>query len=164
MVNVNNEVKVVFDNKKNAIAFDFDLKYASKKLNIEKNEKIQIKTKLTKSTVNQGETVRLTTTILNNKNRSQPNTIALVGIPSGLSLQPWQLKELEKKGVFDYYELIDGFIVFHFRKLNKSEEKIIHLDLKADISGKFNAPASSAYLYYNSTVIDWEKGTEILVK
>jgi len=81
-----------------------------------------------------------------------------------LSIQPWQLKELETKGAFDYYELMDGFIVFHFRKLNSNEEKTIHLDLKADIPGMFAAPASSVYLYYNNEVIDWERGTAILVK
>ena len=33
-------------------------------------------------------------------------TIAVLGIPAGLSPQPWQLKDLKEKGNFDFYEVM----------------------------------------------------------
>jgi uncharacterized protein YfaS (alpha-2-macroglobulin family) len=81
------------------------------------------------------------------------NPIAVIGIPSGLSLQPWQLRELQEKNVADYIELWNGYIVFYFREL--TNDKTINLDLKAEAAGTFEAPASSAYLYYDNEFKSW---------
>ena len=72
-----------------------------------------------------------------------------------MSLQPWQLKELQEKKVFDYYELFEGYVVFHYEQMKASETKIVHLDLKADIPGDYEAPASSAFLYYTNEHKVW---------
>ena len=74
----------------------------------------------------------------------------IVGIPAGLSLQPWQLKKLGDEKAFDFYELWDGFAVFHFEKLAPGERRDIKLDLRAEIPGRFEAPASEAFLYYSN--------------
>ncbi len=89
----------------------------------------------------------------NNTYEALINPIAVVGIPSGLSLQPWQLRELQGKNVADYIELWNGYIVFYFREM--AANKIINLDLKAEAAGTFEAPASSAYLYYNNDKKSW---------
>jgi len=111
-----------------------------------------------------GETIRLNTTITNLKAEAIPNTIARVGIPAGLSIQPWQLKELQEQGTFDYYELFYGYVVFHYRGLKAKEEKKIGLDLKADITGTYEAPASVAYLYYTNEEQRWSKPGIVVVE
>ena len=102
-----------------------------------------------------GSTIRLTTSLTNKTREGQPMTMAMVGIPAGLSLQPWQLKELQEKKIVDYYELFEGYVVFHYEQLDPGETKIVHLDLKADIPGQYEAPASSAFLYYTNEHRVW---------
>ena len=162
--NGNNEVSVLFKDKKAALPYDLELTYRTKFPKSQDQSPIKVTTTLSKNTVKIGSTVRLSTTIKNTKNENSANTIAIVGIPSGLSLQPWQLKELNDKEAFDYYELMDGFIVFHYRGLYANAEKVIHLDLKADISGIYEASASSAYLYYSDEVKDWARGVSVKVE
>ena len=77
-------------------------------------------------------------------------TMAIVGLPAGLTAQPWQLKELQEKGTFDYYEVVGNNVVFYYRQMLPSESKTIHLDLKAEVPGTYEAAASTAYLYYTN--------------
>ena len=85
-------------------------------------------------------------------------TLVKIGIPSGTTAQPWQLKELQEKQVFDYYEILGNYVICYFRDLKPKEEIEIHLDLKAEIPGRYKAPASSAYLYYTSELKKWGDG------
>ncbi len=41
---------------------------------------------------------------------------AVIGIPAGLSLQPWQLKELKEKQAFDFYETRNGNLILYYRE------------------------------------------------
>ena len=41
--------------------------------------------------------------------------MAIIGIPAGLSAQPRQLKELQEKQVFDYYEIKGNNIAVYYR-------------------------------------------------
>lgn len=157
----NNEIKVTFSNDTTALPYDFDLRYTTATPLSNQKCAVNIKTTLSNVSPKIGETVRLTTTLKNTTDKAVPTTVALVGIPSGLSIQPWQLKELMDKKVVDYYELMDGYIVFHYRELAADAEKIILMDLKADISGQYEAPASCAYLYYTNEFVDWAKGLEV---
>jgi hypothetical protein len=90
-------------------------------------------------------------------------TVALVGIPSGLSPQPWQLKELQERGAFDFYEVRRNYVVFYYRQLAPNAVRTVHLDLKAEVPGTYEAPASTAYLYYTSEHKDWEGGEKVEV-
>jgi hypothetical protein len=72
-----------------------------------------------------GESVRLTATLLNtDAQRGQPMTMALLGLPAGLTPQPWQLKQLQERGVFDFYELKDGRLACYFRDLKPVENRV----------------------------------------
>jgi len=155
---------VRFGSKKQVIPFNLNIRYQTYKPNTSPQCSIDLKTQLSAQEVNLNETIRLTTTIRNKQTKGQPSTIALIGIPSGLSPQPWQLKELVEKEKIAYYEIYGSYLVFYFRELGPSMVKTIHLDLKADVPGIYRAPASSAYLYYTSEFKDWEAGTEVLIK
>ena len=110
-----------------------------------------------------GDLVRFTTTVTNIKNEGIPMTTAIIGIPSGTSPQPWQLKELITKEKVAYYEVFDNFLVFYWRSLKPNETKKIALDLKAEIAGNYQAPASCVYLYYTDEHRNWELGTNIVI-
>jgi hypothetical protein len=83
-------------------------------------------------------------------------SIAIIGLPAGLSVQPWQLKEMKEKNIFDFYELIGNNIVCYYRSLAPNAVKEINFDLKAEISGVYDAPAASAYLYYTNENKVWK--------
>ena len=82
-------------------------------------------------------------------------TMAIIGIPAGFSAQPWQLKEMQEHGVIDFYEIIGNNIACYYRDLAPNEQKQINFDLKAEIPGEYDAPASSAYLYYTNENKTW---------
>ncbi len=87
----------------------------------------------------------------------------VLGIPAGLTLQPWQLKKLVDEKQCDFYELWDGFAVFHFEKIAANETRELHLDLRADVAGTFEAPASQAFLYYSNDQRVWSKPERLTV-
>jgi alpha-2-macroglobulin-like protein len=97
-------------------------------------------------------------------NSGLPMTVAVIGIPAGLSTQPWQLKELQEKGVFDFYEINGGNLVLYYRELAPAVELKINLDLKAEIPGSYVGGASSAYLYYTNEDKHWVKGNSIVIR
>ena len=116
---------------------------------------VSLKTVISSNKAKVGENVRLTTTLKNTTQNGLPSTIAIVGIPAGLSPQPWQLKELQDKRIVDFFEVRGNSVVFYLRQMLPAEEKIIHLDLKAEIPGSFQAQASCAYLYYTNEYKFW---------
>ncbi len=116
---------------------------------------VDLKTELSETKVKMGETVRLSATLKNTTQDGQPMTMAILGLPAGLSAQPWQLKELQEKKVFDFYEVVGNNIACYYRQMKPGETREINLDLKADIPGRYTAPASSAYLYYTAENKIW---------
>ncbi|MDP3556961.1 MAG: MG2 domain-containing protein [Bacteroidota bacterium] len=125
---------------------------------------VDLKTKLAEKSTNVGETVRLTATVTNKKNDGIPSTMVLLGIPAGFSVQPWQLKEMQEKHVFDYYEISGNNIAIYYRGMAPLSVKEINLDLKAEMPGEYDAPASSAYLYYTNEYKTWSSTEKITIK
>jgi alpha-2-macroglobulin-like protein len=125
---------------------------------------IDLKTKIASYTANVGETVRLTATISNKKSEEVPSTMAIIGVPAGFSIQPWQLKELQEKGVFDYYEIKGNNLAVYYRGMAAKAVKEINLDLKAEMPGEYDAPASTAYLYYTNEFKTWCGLNKITIK
>jgi len=70
---------------------------------------------------------------------------------------------LQEKKLVDFSEANKNHIVFYYRELAPSELHTIHLDLKAEIPGTYEAPASSAYLYYTNAFKDWEAGSKVVI-
>nr|WP_321409068.1 TonB-dependent receptor plug domain-containing protein [uncultured Carboxylicivirga sp.] len=125
--------------------------------------KVQLKTNLMKSECQINDLVRLSAQLKNKTRSGLPMTIAMVGIPSGLSVQPWQLKKMQEENVFDYYEIHQNYLVLYYREMPSSVVKTINLDLKAEVAGTYTAPASCAYLYYTKEHKDWQKGEQIKI-
>jgi uncharacterized protein YfaS (alpha-2-macroglobulin family) len=164
----NNEVSVKFTGGE-ALPYDLSIQYSTRQPQSSAACKLDLQTRLaekersTNNNQRMGATVRLTTVLSNRSKEAVPNPIALVGIPAGLSLQPWQLKEMQEQQLFDYYEIKDGYVVFYFRQMEAQQQKTIHLDLKADLPGEYEAPASSAYLYYANDAVVWSKPERVVI-
>lgn len=123
--------------------------------------KVKLETNLVKKHFKIGETARLNVVLSNTKNEGLAMTIATIGIPAGLVLQPWQLKEMQEKGIFDYYETEGNTLILYYRQMKPLEIKEINLDLRVELAGKYASPASSAYLYYTNEFKSWTSAGEV---
>ncbi len=165
-----NEVRVKFADG-DALPYDLAVKYSTTLPYSHPDCKLGLKTTLTadnqsairnpQSTI--GETVRLKTTVTNRSNEAVPNPMVIVGIPAGLSVQPWQVKQMQERGLFDFYEIKDSYVVLYFVGMKSRESKELNLDLKADVPGEYEAPASAAWLYYSNDAVVWSKPERVTI-
>lgn len=157
------KISIRYRGAKNPLPYAMNVSYSTTLPQSNKDCVAALETKLNAKQVKVGETVRLTASLKNKTNSGQPMTMAIIGIPAGLSAQPWQLKEMQDKGAFDFYELIDNNVVCYYRDMAPGEAMQINLDLKAEIPGQFDAPASSAYLYYTPEYKTWVSPERIFI-
>ncbi len=148
-------IEIAFDQASSAMPFDFTLDYYTSLPVQQAACQIKLATRLQKNQAKVGESLRLMVELRNSSQDELANPIALIGIPAGLSLQTWQLKDLVEKGYCDYYELWDNYLVLHYRQIEAAGERQIPLDLKVEIPGDFEAPASVAYQYYDEEYRHW---------
>jgi len=160
----NQKIEIRYKDTKNALPYTMSIDYNTTLPLSSKECKITVEAELNTNSVKVGETVRLTTKVSNKEDKGMPMTMAVVGIPSGLSAQPWQLKELQQKGTIGFYEITDNFVVFYFRDLAPNASHTINLDLKAEVPGEFEAPATSGYLYYTNEYKCWSNTGSITIK
>ena len=111
-----------------------------------------------------GDNIRLNVHLQNKENLVLPSPMAIIGIPAGASLQPWQLKKLQEEKAFDYYEIKDNYLVLYYSELKANADIKIAFDLKTELKGKFEAPANSTYLYYAEEYIYWSAGQKIAIQ
>jgi hypothetical protein len=90
-------------------------------------------------------------------------TLARVGIPGGLVSQDWQLKKLREDGKIAFYETRAREVILYFRDLGPSARHEIPIDLVATVPGTYEAPASSAYLYYTDDKKTWAEPVRVEV-
>jgi uncharacterized protein YfaS (alpha-2-macroglobulin family) len=158
------KVEIRFKGCSKALPYAMNVEYSTLSPVSSKDCAVNITTKLAATEAKVGETVRLSALLKNTTAQGQPMTMALIGLPAGFSAQPWQLKEMQEKGVIDFYEITGNNIACYYRSLAPNAEKQINLDLKAEIPGEYNAPASSAYLYYTNELKSWAGVMKVSVK
>ena len=159
-----NKVKISFSDTDQALPYYLGLQYHTLLPASDEDSALKLSTKLKNKKAKMGDQQRLEVSLKNTTDEAVTNPIIKLGIPAGLSVQAWQLKEMEEQEVFDYYELFDGYLVFYFRELGPSAMKEINLNLKADIPGTFSAAASSAWLYYANEEVSWSKPEVVKVE
>jgi TonB-dependent SusC/RagA subfamily outer membrane receptor len=159
-----NRIRIQFDSLGSAIPYSVDVHWKANVPVSDERCPLDLKTSLDASQINLGQTTRFTTTIMNKGDTGLPMSVALIGIPGGLTPQPWQLKELMEKQEFAYYEIFRNYLVLYYRELGPKEIRTVNLDLKSEVQGSYSAPASSAYLYYTKEFKKWIPGTKITIK
>ncbi|CAN5358256.1 hypothetical protein BH09BAC5_BH09BAC5_02190 [soil metagenome] len=157
-------IKVKFVGVKTPLPYSVAVNYSTSLPNSNEECAIGLTTKLSTALASVGETVRLTSVITNRKKEDVPSTMAIIGIPAGFTVQPWQLKEMQEKKVFDYYEMKGNNLAIYYRGMEANAVIEINLDLKAEIPGTYDAPASSAYLYYTNEFKTWSSVDKVTIK
>ena len=162
--NGDHAVTVLFNNTREALPYTLNLQWYSRTPDSHEECKLNIHTTLGAPSVKVNENVRLTVTLKNKTAEGLPMAVAVIGLPAGLSLQPWQLKEKQDKSEFDFYEILRDKLVLYYRELAPQASHTLNFDLKAEIPGSFTGAASSAYLYYTDEYKNWAKGNSIQVR
>jgi hypothetical protein len=125
---------------------------------------VKLTTSLDRSTLTEGESVRLNAKLENISGKGQGMTVAVIGLPAGLKLPEdfKQLKDLArlrdngtKPGVIGAFEVRGRELVLYWRDLAPDAKIDVALDLQGDVPGEYRGPASRAYLYYNADIKYW---------
>jgi len=159
-----NKITLKYKNAKNPLPYSVNVSWYSTLPQSNLECAVNITTQTESKKVEIGQTLRLTAVLKNTTKEGLPSTMAIIGIPSNCSLQPWQLKEMQEKRVFDYYEIKENKLFVYYRQMAPSETKILNFDLKAEFKGVCQTPASCAYLYYTNELKCWENPIAIEVK
>ena len=125
---------------------------------------VKLSTHLDRPQAVEGETVHLTVTVENAEDKGQGMAIAIIGLPSGLTL-PEDMKQLKdyallrnngkEKGLIGAWEVRGRELVLYWRDLAPKQKIEVPLDLICQVPGEYTGPASRAYLYYNADHKHW---------
>ena len=162
--NGKNKIGLKYKNVKNPLPYSVNVSWYSTLPQSNEECAVNITTQTENRKVEVGQTLRLTATLKNNTKEGLPSTMAIIGIPSNCSVQPWQLKEMQEKKMFDYYEIKENKLFIYYRQMSPSETKILNFDLKAEFKGVCQTPASCAYLYYTNELKCWGNPIALEVK
>jgi hypothetical protein len=157
-----NQIEVRLDGQA-TLPYSISVAYRSARPLSSEKSKVALSTTIDKNVVKAGEGVKIRAHLVNKTADGVPMTLARVGIPGGLVFQTWQLKELRDKGVVDFYETRPREVVLYWRALQPSAVKDVELDLLAQVPGSYEAPASSAYLYYTAEDKAWTDPLKVTV-
>ncbi len=158
------KIAVKFSNANSTYPYSMNIFYDSHVPQSSKESPFLMKLDIENKKYKVGDNVSLNMNIENLRNKHLGMVTSVIGIPSGTTPQPWQLKKLVDEKEVAYYEIFDNYIVFYWRSMKANDIKNIRLDLKADIAGTYIAPASSVYLYYGNEFITWIAGNKITIE
>lgn len=150
-----NLVEIKFVGVNNPLPFSMAIGWNTTEPSSDKDCKVDLSTTLAQKKVANSTNVRLTCTLKNKTTEGLPMTMAEIGLPAGTQAQAWQLKELQDKKEVDFYEIKGNRVILYYRQMKPSETRIVNLDLKAAVPGKYEGQASSAYLYYTPEFKKW---------
>jgi len=155
---------IQYHERGNAMPYNLQVSYNTFTPPNSAKAELTLTTKLAATQTKVGETMRMDITVTNNKAMLQPMAVAKIGIPAGLSVQPWQLKVIKEKNQVAYYEIFDNYLVLYWMGFAPAETKTIKLDLKAEIAGTYKGKASNTYLYYTPEYKHWNDGVEVEIQ
>lgn len=159
-----NEIEVVQFAAGDSIPYLLQSSWASLELpKAELSGNLKLKTHYTQQHLAQGDFVRLNIQLSNPSARNVNAPMAWIGLPAGLSLQNWQLLDLEQKKRFDHFELKDNYLIVYLESLGAGAEHSFYLDLKAEFPGYYQTPASLCYPYYDAEQKVWVPGTPLFI-
>jgi len=149
-----NRISVKFESTRD-VPFSFGVRYYTRQPATAPGVKVALATRLDRTSVKLGETVRLTATVKNRTPKGLPMVLARIGYPGAFRPQTWQLKALVKRKRVAFYETRPREIILYFRGLPPGARRVIPIDLVARVTGRYMGPASSAYLYYANDEKAW---------
>lgn len=153
-----NEIEIVQTSSQKPIPFVFEAQWANTEIpQTSPVNPLDLQIRYSNARVNSGDFVRLSVNVKNQLSRTVNAPMLVLGIPAGLSLQSWQLLEMEKKHLFDHFELRDNYLVLYFESMDSQSERSFYFDLKASQAGYYQSPLSVAYPYYDAEQKNWTR-------
>ncbi len=132
---------------------------------------VKLQTKLAKTEVKEGDSVRLTVKVENASGKGQGMAVAIVGLPGGLSL-PEDLKQLKEyarvpqdgsRPLISAFEVRGRELVLYWRDLAPEQKIEVPIDLVCRVPGEYSGPASRAYLYYTADLKHWVEPLKVRI-
>ena len=149
---------------KNAFPYTATWSYRTVKPASAENCPVALTTALDRNEANEGETVRLTAQVENKSGKGQGMTVAIIGLPAGLTL-PEDMKQLKdmarlrdngtKRGDIDAWETRGRELILYWRDLAPEKKIEVNVQLICRVPGEYQGTASRAYLYYNADTKCW---------
>jgi alpha-2-macroglobulin-like protein len=146
------------------LPYSIAIEYRAVRPQSSERAQVAITTELASAHVKPGEGVTMRAHVENRTKAGIPMTLARIGIPGGTVFQTWQLKELRDKGVIDFYETRPREVIVYWRAMAPSAKHDVELDLLAAVPGTYEAPASSAYLYYTAEDKAWTPPVKLTIE
>ncbi len=125
-----------------------------------------LKTSISNGIVREGESVEICVVVTLSANGPSPSgmVVARVGIPAGLEPRMDRLRELQKEGTIDSFELLNSDVVFYWGGILPGKKVITCFDTGAIVSGSYTGKASRAWLYYADSDSEyWERPITVKV-
>jgi hypothetical protein len=124
---------------------------------------VALSTTLSKARAVEGETVRLSARVENRTGQGQGMTVAILGLPAGLTIPEdmQQLKDMarlvdgSRPGKISAWETRGRELILYWRDLAPDQKIDVSIDLICRVPGEYRGPASRAYLYYNADHKHW---------
>jgi len=117
------KLRLNFEGEKSALPYSIIATYRTEQAQNSPNCEVELHTKLSSTSTFVGETIRFTAELENKINKNQAMTVAILALPAGLSAQPWQLKELQEKKVFDYYETNKNQVIIYYKNMHQTMKR-----------------------------------------
>ena len=134
---------------------------------------VQLKTELDRTSVEEGEAVHLKVTLENVEDHGQSMTVAIIGLPAGLTL-PEDMKQLKdhcrlredgaEPGLISAWEIRGRELILYWRDFAPKQKIEVPIDLIARVPGDYTGPASRAYLYYNADRKNWIEPLRVQIR
>jgi hypothetical protein len=125
---------------------------------------VRLGTRLDRDHATEGESVHLSVTVENTKDKGQGMAVAILGLPAGLTL-PEDMKQLKdharlrndgkEPGLISAWETRGRELILYWRDLAPRQKIEVPVDLICRVPGEYRGPASRGYLYYNSDLKHW---------
>jgi hypothetical protein len=132
---------------------------------------VRLETRLSRTEVREGDSVRLTVRAENASGTGQGMAVAIVGLPGGLTV-PEDLKQLKdyalplrdgSRPLISSFEVRGRELVLYWRDLAPGQKIEVPLDLVCRVPGVYSGPASRAYLYYNADRKHWVEPLKVTI-
>jgi hypothetical protein len=135
------------------------------------NLQLKLSTSLARTRATEGENVRLTVRVENVADREQGLTVAVVGLPGGLSIpegfkQLLEHKRLRKDGgrpLLGAFEVRGRELILSWRNLGPRQKVEVPIDLSCRVPGEYRGPASRAYLHGDPEHATWVEPLAITI-
>jgi hypothetical protein len=124
---------------------------------------VKLAARLNKQEAKEGETVRLTATIENGAGKRQGVTVAVLGLPGGVSADEAQLKALQTAGKINAWEVRGRELALFWRELAPAARMEVGLNLRCTLPGVYRGPASRAYVDGDGDRVFWAEPVAIRI-